>query len=103
MPAEIRRWNWGAFLMTWMWGIGNGVWVASLGLIPLIGLVIAVWLGISGNDMAWRARRWRDVEHFRSTQRAWAMVGVALLLLKAAAVAWLVAVAAGGVVGAWMH
>jgi len=23
MPAEIRRWNWGAFFLTWIWGVGN--------------------------------------------------------------------------------
>jgi len=23
VPAEIDRWNWGAFLLNWVWGIGN--------------------------------------------------------------------------------
>ena len=23
MPPEIRHWNWGAFFLTWIWGIGN--------------------------------------------------------------------------------
>jgi len=23
VPDEIDRWNWGAFLLNWIWGIGN--------------------------------------------------------------------------------
>jgi hypothetical protein len=23
VPAEIDRWNWGALLLNWIWGLGN--------------------------------------------------------------------------------
>ncbi|WP_281405489.1 hypothetical protein [Mesorhizobium sp. B2-6-4] len=23
IPAELDRWNWGAFFLNWIWGIGN--------------------------------------------------------------------------------
>jgi|GEM_PF-5081793 len=23
VPGEIDKWNWGAFLFTWIWGVGN--------------------------------------------------------------------------------
>ncbi|HLH89365.1 MAG TPA: hypothetical protein VKX28_13005 [Xanthobacteraceae bacterium] len=36
VPPEIRRWNWGAFPLHWIWGIGNDTYIALLTLIPLV-------------------------------------------------------------------
>jgi hypothetical protein len=38
VPPEIRRWNWGAFLLNWIWGIGNDTYIALLLFIPLVTL-----------------------------------------------------------------
>ena len=35
VPAEIDRWNWGAFLLNWIWGIGNDSFIALLSRIGL--------------------------------------------------------------------
>jgi hypothetical protein len=93
-PAEVKRWNWGAFLLTWIWGIGNQVWIALLALIPLVGLVMMFVLGAKGNEWAWEKRRWDSVESFHSTQRKWAIAG--LIVWAAGIVLWIVAAAAGG-------
>jgi hypothetical protein len=37
-------------------------------------------LGARGSRWAWRNRAWRDAEHFRKTQRAWAIAGLAVWL-----------------------
>jgi hypothetical protein len=29
-----------------------------------------------GNELAWKSRRWRSVEHFKEHQRGWAIAGV---------------------------
>jgi hypothetical protein len=76
IPPEIDRWNWGAFLLNWIWGIGNSVFIALLALIPLVNIVMIFVLGARGSRWAWRNRAWRDVEHFRSVQRKWAIAGV---------------------------
>jgi hypothetical protein len=34
VPPEIRRWNWGAFLLNWIWGIGNHTYIELLTMIP---------------------------------------------------------------------
>ena len=39
IPAEIRRWNWGAFLFNWIWGIGDQTYIALLALIPGFGFI----------------------------------------------------------------
>ncbi|MBM3150297.1 MAG: ribonuclease G [Chloroflexi bacterium] len=79
MPEEIKGWNWGAFLMSWIWGIGNKVWIALLALI--LGIIMSIVLGIKGNEWAWRSKTWNSVEHFKKTQRTWAVVGIILLVL----------------------
>ncbi len=33
VPAEIDRWNWGAFLLNAIWGIGNNTFIALLTLV----------------------------------------------------------------------
>jgi hypothetical protein len=76
VPAEIDRWNWGAFLLNWIWGLGNGTYIALLMFVPLVNVVMPFVLGAKGSAWAWRNERWRDVEHFRRVQRTWAIWGV---------------------------
>jgi hypothetical protein len=76
VPAEIKRWNWGAFLLNWIWGIGNNTYIALLTLVPVFGVLIMPFvLGAKGNAWAWRNGRWDSVEHFKRVQRKWAMWG----------------------------
>jgi len=80
VPAEIDRWNWGAFLLSWIWGVGNNTFIALLTLIPFFGLVMPFVLGAKGSRWAWRNGRWDSVEHFRRVQRLWAIWGVVIWL-----------------------
>jgi len=75
IPPEIRRWNWGAFLLNWIWGIGNNTFIALLTFIPVFGLIMPFVLGAKGNAWAWRNGRWESLEHFRRVQRRWAIWG----------------------------
>ncbi|HEX4353942.1 MAG TPA: cytochrome c oxidase assembly factor Coa1 family protein [Polyangiales bacterium] len=79
MPPEIDRWNWGAFLLNFVWGLGNGVRLAWLMWVPLVGLAMPFVLGWKGNAWAWRRGGFRSVEHFQQVQRRWAQVGFAAL------------------------
>ncbi|MGB6538980.1 MAG: cytochrome c oxidase assembly factor Coa1 family protein [Xanthobacteraceae bacterium] len=75
IPPEIDRWNWGAFLLNWIWGVGNNTFIALLSLIPLFGFVWIFVLGAKGSRWAWRNGRWDSVDHFRRVQRRWAIWG----------------------------
>jgi len=93
VPPEIKGWNWGGFLMTWIWGIGNNVWIALialLGMIPWVGWIIrltmSIILGAKGNEWAWQHKKWDSIEHFKRTQRAWMWWGISLILLEIALV-----------------
>lgn len=81
VPAEVDRWNWGAFLLSWIWGIGNNTFIAFLALVPIVGIVMPFVLGAKGSAWAWRKKRWESIELFRATQRQWARWGLATLVL----------------------
>ncbi len=90
VPPEIDRWNWGAFLLNWIWGLFNQVFIALLMFVPFVNIVMMFVLGAKGSAWAWRNKRWESVEHFKRVQRAWAIAGVivvAALALLAAFVA----------------
>jgi hypothetical protein len=78
IPPGVDRWNWGAFLLNWIWGIGNSVFIALLMFVPLVNIVMVFVLGAKGSVWAWRNRRWDSVEHFRQVQRKWAIWGVVI-------------------------
>ena len=81
IPPELDRWNWGAFLLNWIWGIGNNTYIALLTLIPFVGFVMPFVLGAKGSRWAWRNGRWDGVEHFRRVQRQWAIWGAVILVV----------------------
>jgi hypothetical protein len=82
LPNELKGWNWGAFFLQWIWGIGNSVWIALISLIPLgiVQLVMAFVLGAKGNEWAWQHKKWDSIEHFKKTQRTWKRWGIGLFI-----------------------
>jgi len=80
-PNEIKHWNWGAFLLTWIWGIVNNTWISLLCLIPGVWLVMCFILGAKGNEWAWQNKRWDSINHFQKTQRTWAHWGIGINIL----------------------
>jgi hypothetical protein len=77
IPAELQRWNWGAFFLSWIWSIGNKTYIGLFALIPFVGIVMMFVLGAKGSEWAWQNKRWQSVEHFKSVQRSWAIGGAA--------------------------
>lgn len=80
VPSEVKGWNWGAFLLSWIWGLGNNVYIALLSLIPFVGIVMVFVLGAKGSEWAWQNKKWESVEHFKRVQRTWAYWGLGVLL-----------------------
>ncbi len=81
LPPELKRWNWGAFGFTWLWGIFNGTFIALLAFIPFVNIIMIFVLGAKGNQWAWQNKQWRSVEHFQKVQKAWARVFVVFLII----------------------
>lgn len=81
IKKEVKKWNWGAFLLTFIWGVGNGVYVSLLAMIPGINLIMAVVLGIKGNEWAWRKNKCLTITEFKKQQRLWAKWGVVSIII----------------------
>jgi len=82
IPVELKGWNWGAFLMNWVWGIFNKTYIALLTFVPLVGMFMPFVLGFKGNAWAWRNKKWDSIEHFRKVQRKWTMWGVIIFIFS---------------------
>ncbi|MFG6414577.1 cytochrome c oxidase assembly factor Coa1 family protein [Roseateles sp. DC23W] len=80
VPPEVRRWSWGAFLLSWIWGIGNNTLAALAVFIPFFGFVWLFVLGARGSEWAWRNKRWDSLAQFQRTQRSWAKWGAIVWL-----------------------
>lgn len=92
LPEAYKRFNWGACLLGWIWGIGNKTYIALVGLalyilgfIPIVGFIFSliglgfyIWIGVKGNEFAWKNNHWDSLEQFNHIQRKWAMWGCIL-------------------------
>lgn len=87
IPKELKEFNWGAFLLTFIWGIKHKAWITLLA-IPLIWFqlpfginwvlltILQIYSGIKGNEWAYQVNWWQKPADFRKTQIKWAITGV---------------------------
>jgi hypothetical protein len=81
LPEGVKGWSWGAFLLNWIWSIGNKTWIGLIALIPYVGIVMAIVLGINGREWAWQNKRWDDLDHFNRVQRRWSIWAACLVFI----------------------
>lgn len=85
-PTELKRFNWGAFLLNWIWGIMHGKYITLVYfpacIIPVIGpLAVSIWFGLVGNKWAWETKNWANIEEFNCSQRNWVKLWFILFAL----------------------
>lgn len=80
IPDGVKGWSWGAFLLNWIWAIGNRTWIGLLAIIPYVGIIVGIVLGFKGREWAWRNKRWDSVEHFNAVQKTWSAWGVGIVV-----------------------
>lgn len=92
LDIVAKRFNWGACLLSWIWGLGNRSYItliifpiAILSIIPVVGFIIQIgaiiWFGINGNKWAWQNKRWNSIEEFHRVQKKWAIAGVIVAII----------------------
>lgn len=92
IPKELNEFNWGAFLLTFFWGIPNKAWITLLA-IPLIwfqlpfGLnwilftILQFYCGFKGNMWAYQNDWWMAPKDFRKKQAAWGLFAITINIL----------------------
>ncbi|MGV8122936.1 MAG: hypothetical protein AB2L14_24510 [Candidatus Xenobiia bacterium LiM19] len=85
--AKISGWNWGAcaFHGIWMYCFGMQlmgiiIFLASI-FIPCAAFVIPIYLGIKGDDLAWRNRHFESYEQFREVIGIWNRWGIGFIVI----------------------
>jgi hypothetical protein len=81
VPESIKHWNWGAAFLSWIWGAANRVWIAFLVFVPIINAGVWVYLGIKGNELAWRSRKWTSADDLMEYQNKWKPWGILVFVL----------------------
>ena len=89
LPPGVKGWSWGAFCWNWIWAPFNRTWIGLFAIVPYLGLLVAIYLGFKGRELAWRNKRWDSLEHFNRVQRAWSkwaliFLGIAVIGIVAA-------------------
>lgn len=83
-PQCLNKWNWGAFCLGWIWGVGNGVYWPLITLIPYVGqiaaLIIIFILGANGSRYAWE-KYTGSASDFDAKQHSWAVAGGIYILV----------------------
>ena len=87
-PSILDTWNWGAFCLSWIWGVCNGIYwpllIIVCNFIPYIGLLlslgICMCLGLKGNVLAWNVAQkgGKSPIEFENIQSIWNIVGIIL-------------------------
>lgn len=88
----LGKFNWGAFLLTWIWGLKHKSFitliifpVAIFSGIPVIGFLLSlgvlIWFGINGNKWAWQNNQFESVEKFHELQKKWAVAGLVVFCI----------------------
>lgn len=81
MPQEVKRWNWGAFMLNIYWGIGNRAYLTLLCLIPFFNIVWIFICGAKGNEWAWKEGNYKSSEEFFRVQDTWNRAGFVAFII----------------------
>lgn len=79
---EVKGWNWGAFGLPVIWGLYYSVWISLLCLIPLVSIPVRIYLGIKGNELAWKKNKWISVNDLHKAQRKWRVWGIIAFIIS---------------------
>lgn len=83
-PKCLNKFNVGAFFFGWFWGACNRVWIALIGLIPIVNIVMMFVLGFKGNQWAWEQQKdYTAPEDFDESQSKWANAGWIFFVITA--------------------
>ncbi len=86
VPQIIKKeFNWGAFLLSWIWGLFNKTYITLiyliLGFIPFVNLGVSIWFGFKGNEWAWKNKRFENIGKFNKYQEKWVITGLIFWLV----------------------
>lgn len=90
--ASKSNFNWGAAGLYPFWGFANGMWWLifvsfAINWLPLgfnisAGILASIYMGIKGDELARKNKKWRNEQHFNAVQESWKVVGLVFFILN---------------------
>lgn len=82
LPAVARKWSWGAFWLTFIWGTKHKAWITWLFLFPFLApvpqILVGIYSGRKGRQWAWERLEWESDEQYDRVQGKWSFFGFVL-------------------------
>ena len=94
---NLSKWSWGAFTLSWIWGLFHGCWwillieigTSLLLFIPFVGFAYPVvsigtkvLYGVKGTEWSWKNKRWSSRQEFERNHDIWNKVGLGLFIFN---------------------
>lgn len=93
------KFNWGAFLLSTVFAVGNKAWLSLLTIVPILNIVWVFVSGFKGEEWAWNSGMFDDVKSFRVAMRTWNRAGIFTLICILVGVLLLVLILGGFIIG----
>lgn len=81
----VKRFNWGAFFGTWIWGLFNRtfitLWEIPLFLTPVGQFSFPLICGLKGNEWAYKNKQYPDIETFHKSQKKQACIFSTVIII----------------------
>ncbi len=82
--SDLKKWNWGAFCFSWIWGFSNGIIKESLiALLLSVNVmfipIVNLYFGWYGTRLAWKNKKWTSWKSYQEVQSKWITVSYLLL------------------------
>ena len=79
LPYSAKKVSWGAFWLSWIWGLCNETYIALLAIaLPVIMNFVLLF---KGRQWAWEHKRWDSEEQFDRVQKNWGIWGFIVAIL----------------------
>jgi hypothetical protein len=99
LDKNLRKWNCGAFIFGWTYGVFNNfsskcwcypIIISFILLCPfyyksfilfIFSFIVRLFYGYNGNKIAWLSKRWESEAYFKMIQKRWNIAGIIFLFL----------------------
>lgn len=102
----VKRFNWGAFFGTWIWGLFNKtfitLWEIPLLLTPVGWFTFPLICGLKGNEWAYQNKQYSDVEAFHKLQKRQTLIFSTIIIIGSILFTLLLTAASVGVLTSYL-
>lgn len=82
----LTKWNWGAFMMSILFGFGNKAYLTLLCFVPFLNMVWIFISGFKGEEWSWNSGCYDEQKSFRAAMDSWNRAGFVSFIIALIAI-----------------